>query len=491
MDTIALPEQGGFLPPELEDYVLERRPGLSLSRRGEKVLIIDPDSASWAVLPRRLEEYLGQMLDPLKFSLFCAFNPSMEPRRLRSIVDSMYRHGFITLDGRSFFPPPSVMWRPPDDEPVYPRSFYLHMTDACNFRCTYCYARAEGHGSSLRRETAFAILERIIREIPYDSLYVEFHGGEPLLYRDDIYAIVEYGERRALHAGKMLNFSLQTNGSLFDGEFISFAAAHHLKVGVSIDGPPALHDRFRRYPGGRGTFSDVWENVKRAEALGLHCGIIGVVHDPEDYLEAYEFLVSSGVLSFKLNYSSALGRGRDICPVDEERGRAMARGALAMLRAAAIFNSQGPLRVKIHDFNLYLAALLSKKREYMCLRSPCGAGRSILAFGTGGEIYPCEEMSTYPEFACGTVWSPVPLTAMIDNSAALAKLRARRVEGLEKCRDCPFRRLCSGKCPHKAFHSHGTVMREDPMCSFYRHLFEELMWAIDSTPAIKSLAEPP
>jgi radical SAM protein with 4Fe4S-binding SPASM domain len=469
------------------DFTAQVGQGLYISRRGGKVLTVDPDSASWAVISARQADVLEKLGEPVSFSILCALLPHFDPSDLRRLLEIMYRHGFVDINGRSFFPSAALMWRPADDRPIYPRSFYLHMTDSCNFHCTYCYARATGKGRSMSVKTAQKIVDRILCEIPFGELFVEFHGGEPLLMKDEIRAIVEYGEKRSALAGKILHFSVQTNGSLLDRDFARFAVAHAVKVGISLDGPPELHNRHRVDCAGNGTFDTVWRAVRQAEAEGLRCGFMSVIHDPKDYLRAYEFFLSRAIMTFKLNYSDKIGRASEEMEFDETRGSEMARGYLEMADAAASFNAQSPIKVIIHDLNHYLGALLEKRREYMCLRSPCGAGRSILAFGTAGDIYPCEEMSTYSEFRCGDISDAMPLSEMIDTSPVICDMRARTVDTLQRCRECPWRRFCSGRCLHKAYHCYGTTEREDPMCGFYSHIFEELMWRIDANPVIKSL----
>ncbi len=475
------------------DFVAQARRGLYRSFRNGKMLIVDPDSASWAVIPERQAEVLEKLSEPMAFSLLCAVLPRFEPADLKRLLEAMYSHGFIDINGRSFFPPPLLMWKPLDDRPLYPRSFYLHLTDSCNFHCAYCYARATGKGRHMSVKTAQTIIDRVLRDIPFNELFMEFHGGEPLLRKNEIRSIVEYGETRAVLAGKVLHFSVQTNGSLLDSDFARFAAAHRIKVGVSLDGPPELHNRYRVDSTGRGTFDAVWQSVRNAEREGLRCGFMSVIHEPKDYLRAYEFFLSRAIMTFKLNYSDKIGRASEEMEFAESRGREMAEGYLDMVDAAVCFNSQSsqrsnsPVKVIIHDLTHYLGALLEKRREYMCLRSPCGAGRSILAFGISGDIYPCEEMSTYTEFKCGDIKDSAPLTEMVDSSPVIRKMRARTVDSLQRCSQCTWRRFCSGRCLHKAYHCYGTIEREDPMCSFYSHIFEELMWRVDANPVIKSL----
>jgi uncharacterized protein len=480
----------GYAPPEsvlCEDFIVQSRMGLYRSPRGFKTLVVDGDSASWAVVPRSVISLLEELEAPGTFSLLCAAHPERAPDSLRRDMELMYTHGFITINGRNYYPPPEIMWKPADDPPLYPRSFYFHMTDACNFRCTYCYARAEGKGKRMSVKTAGAIIDRLLSDIPHDYIYIEFHGGEPLLVKKDLEAIVEYGKRRAFSMGRRIDFSVQTNGSLIDDEVIEWALRNEIKMGISIDGAPEVHDRYRLDAEGKGTFDRVWKAITRAEEKGLRCGFIGVVHESEDYLKAYEFFVSRGILNFKLNYSAAVGRASENYEFNDARAIEMARGSLNMLDAAVAFNLKSPVKVKVHDFNLYLGALTTKRRDYMCLRSPCGAGRSLLAFGTEGEIYPCEEMSTYPEFACGSIKDPLKLTEIIDLAPAMEKMRSRRVESIPRCSPCTWRRFCAGKCLHKAYHSYGDIRREDPMCGFYAILFEELMWKIDEEPGILTL----
>lgn len=473
-----------------DEFIAEKKENLFFSERGTgKVLILDPDSASWAILPGRIRDLLLQLEKPVRFSSLCAANPSLSPDYLKKTMDSFYHHGFININGRNYFPLPEDMWMPVDDYPVYPRSFYFHMTDACNFRCTYCYANANSKGKSMSRETGMKIIDRIISDIPYDNVFVEFHGGEPLLFKDSIFSIVEYGKKKARFAGKNINFSIQTNGSLLTEDVIRFARSNGIKMGISCDGPPDIHNRYRIFPDGTGTFDSVWESIKRAESMDYKVGFIGVVHETDDYMKAYEFFVSRGILSFKLNHSAPLGRAAEEIEFREGRGKKMAFACLEMVDAAVMFNKATKARLKIYDINFYLAVLARKKREYMCLRSPCGVGRSIMAFGTQGEIYPCEEMSTYPEFNCGNICNEIPLTEIVDDSPAIKKLRTRKVENIPRCSKCPWRRFCGGKCLHKSYHLHNDLYREDAMCDFYSTMFHELMWKIDSEPHIMSLCE--
>ncbi len=69
---------------------------------------------------------------------------------------------------------------------------------------------------------------------------VIFHGAEPLLAREAIFAGIEaYGDR--------FRFGVQTNATLLDAAAVDFLTAHGVGIGLSLDGPTAaVADRTRR-----------------------------------------------------------------------------------------------------------------------------------------------------------------------------------------------------------------------------------------------------
>jgi uncharacterized protein len=472
------------------DYPVTLVPGLYTAFRDERALVISPATASWAVIPRSRYAILEMLRDrPLFFSELQERLPSLSQDDLTHILDRLYEHGMVQLNWKSFFPPEHIMWAPLDDAPVYPFDIYFHTTERCNFRCRYCYASATGRGRKMTLGLMKTVIDRVLTELPHRAINLQFHGGEPLLLMKEIAVLCAYARRRAEALGKRIFFAVQSNGALIDEDVIAFAKEFQVDFGVTLDGPREIHDEARIYPDGRGTWNDVWNATQRAIHEGVGLGYICIVRRPEDYMHDYEFFVSRGIFSFNIRFSFAVGRAVGEYAFDDDLPRRMARGALEMLDAAAGFVRRTGVTLRIHDLNMMLGALVTKKRDYTCMRSPCGIGRSIISFGPGGEIFPCEEMSAYPNLSMGNISDRRPLTEIIDTSPLLAKMRSRRVESIARCRECPWRRFCLGRCTHKAWHAFGgDHMREDPSCAFFATLFEELTWRLDENPTYRSLA---
>ena len=150
-----------------------------------------------------------------------------------------------------------------------PRAFNIMMKPAgslCNLDCAYCYYldKAEIYGGREPR-MSLEMLEQVVRDYiaANDVPEVQFvwHGGEPLVMGLDFYRkALEFQHRYA--GGKTVHNSLQTNGTLITREWARFFKENDFLLGVSIDGPQDIHDRFRRDKGGAPTFERVLRGIE-------------------------------------------------------------------------------------------------------------------------------------------------------------------------------------------------------------------------------------
>ena len=136
-------------------------------------------------------------------------------------------------------------------------SITVELTEACNFRCSYCYqAHAKEHLEDDVEERVIRYLERKVAEL--EHLHVNWFGGEPLIrFR----TMREFSQRlRAQakrHSSRLTQF-ITTNGYLLTQD----VAAELKKMGISnvqitLDGARAAHNRSRPLASGRGTYDRV------------------------------------------------------------------------------------------------------------------------------------------------------------------------------------------------------------------------------------------
>lgn len=138
----------------------------------------------------------------------------------------------------------------------------LFPTEACNFRCVYCYETYQ-HGR-MTADTIAGIKNLLRIRIPdLKHLHISWFGGEPLLALDIIEEISEHvGQELAARPGCHFQADITTNAYLLSPAV--FATLCRCRVGlhqISFDGPRELHDQKRMLASGGGTFDRIWGNL--------------------------------------------------------------------------------------------------------------------------------------------------------------------------------------------------------------------------------------
>ncbi|WP_231956880.1 MULTISPECIES: FxsB family cyclophane-forming radical SAM/SPASM peptide maturase [unclassified Actinoplanes] len=130
-----------------------------------------------------------------------------------------------------------------------------------------------------------------------DSLAVVLHGGEPLLAGAAAIGTVTGAIREALGSTAAARFTVQTNGILLDEPMLEALLRHDVRVGVSVDGGRAAHDRHRRYAHGAGSHDDVVAGLDRLRGeryRHLYRGLLCTIDVRNDPVEVYEALLALG-----------------------------------------------------------------------------------------------------------------------------------------------------------------------------------------------------
>ena len=120
---------------------------------------------------------------------------------------------------------------------------------ACNLACDYCFYLGKAdlypNGPAVMPE---GVLERMVSSylaLPFDSYAMAFQGGEPLLAGIEFFRRVSDAVRRYARPSAKVHLSIQTNATLITPDMAKFLADEKWLVGVSVDGPAALHDKHR------------------------------------------------------------------------------------------------------------------------------------------------------------------------------------------------------------------------------------------------------
>ncbi len=135
----------------------------------------------------------------------------------------------------------------------------------CNLACKYCFEGTRKGKRYLSAGTAedFVVFVRSQDLEGKDEISIIFYGGEPLLSADMIVRVSEKISSFAQERGMEYNFSLITNGTLLTPRVVEKLKPLGLKAAsVTLDGPREVHDAFRPFKTGRGSFDVIAGNIR-------------------------------------------------------------------------------------------------------------------------------------------------------------------------------------------------------------------------------------
>jgi uncharacterized protein len=128
------------------------------------------------------------------------------------------------------------------------------------------------------------------------ELGFSWQGGEPTLMGLDFFRrAVEY-QKQFGRSGQVVANSLQTNGLLINDEWSKFFAEYHFLVGLSVDGPSEVHDRYRRTANDRESHKYALRAADSMRRCGVEFNILSVVneHSARHAKQTYAFLREQG-----------------------------------------------------------------------------------------------------------------------------------------------------------------------------------------------------
>lgn len=372
----------------------------------------------------------------------------------------------------------------------------LDVTEQCNFRCRYCLFDdgKEDFRDHSDRNMSWEVAQKAMEEFLQhsrepDSRAISFYGGEPLLNLPLIRQCVKYIRQR--YDPSYIRFTITTNGSLLCDEAAAFLAEEDFTVLLSLDGPRAIHDAYRRTQTGDPTWEWVTSNVRRfletypKYKSNGHLRFNAVTNASTDlchcqtFWEKSEFLPISRGLQIS---SQKEGSGKfTTIPLDSTFVRSaetLYNEFLQQLKdgyfndehentstwvQAAIF--ENPL-IRFHKRGSLPAAL----PETMRFLNHCIPGARRTFVSVDGEYYACERVSTCQKLCIGNVETGVELERV------MALIRMWMQANQEQCHLCWSLPICFMGCLAYLGSENGVSAEEKKKaCSLHRKITHRLI----------------
>jgi uncharacterized protein len=369
----------------------------------------------------------------------------------------------------------------------------------CNLRCAYCYY--------LQKENLYPpaepfrmgddLLERyIVQHIEASGggeICFSWHGGEPTILGLEYFYRIAGLQRKHTPAGRRVRNGMQTNGLLIDEEWCRFFAETDFAVGLSMDGPQEMHDRYRLTRGGRSTHRQAMKAFRLLQKHRIPCDILCAVHNHNVRNPAgvYRFFreIGAGSLGFlpvveprpaaetgvSPHTVPAGEYGEFLCAIfDEWKSRDAGTIAVQMFEEAS-----RPARGIEHSLCVF--------------RETCG---DVPVVEHNGDFYCCDHFVDR-EHRLGNLGER-PLVELLESPAQRAFGLAKRDSLPGCCRNCDELPYCNGGCPKDRFAlSSDGEPGLNYLCPAFQRFFRhsrrhfERLYLLGGTPEESPVQRPP
>ena len=381
-----------------------------------------------------------------------------QPQPLTKAIDrDLARQNLLVPEGQT----PQISPMPPEQ-----LTAWLHVTNACNLECPYCYVRKSSDRMTLETglnalETLFSVADRQ----NFSRVKLKYAGGESTLH----FSLVRQLHDRALELARKYDLALKetvlSNGVAVTPAMMDWLEATGARLAISLDGLGAVHDRQRPMKGsGASSFERVVRTLEslRSRQIDLYLSVTVTGANAPHLAEVVRWIVARN-WPFGLNFYRQTPLSADWEALQLEEA-AIVSGMRSAYRAIEESFTQSATRASDRPF---LNGLLDKIQTQPRDRT-CGVGKTYVAIEHNGRVSQCQMHLNRP-----VQNAPNSETLLSDVQAGpIQNLPVREKEG---CQTCTYRYRCTGGCPLETFRATGRWDIKSPNCNIYRALYPELL----------------
>lgn len=287
------------------------------------------------------------------------------------------------------------------------------------------------------------------RAVQSGSRSVNFiwHGGEPLLLGRDYYRRALMVQQELRPGNVRITNSLQTNGTLLDEQWCDFFIQFGFDVGLSIDGPPDIHNINRKYASGRGSHAAVLHGIRAMKQSGVKFGALLVLnHRLASYgaIPLYDYLVELGLNSW--SYLAARPHNDPSNSCTENDYVTQAEYGHFMTETFDYWYDRDD-GVQIRELRSLLDVIIGGEARVCTLAGNCLG--EYFHVEPDGTLYHCDKYLDDENYRLGNVMQET--FQQIRESPKMRRLVQGERDAHQVLAECTGYETCKGGCPHDRY----------------------------------------
>jgi len=331
-------------------------------------------------------------------------------------------------------------------------TLWIHITDRCNLKCSYCYIPTIRKPTDIQEETLDGLRNKLLELVDlYDieKISLRLAGGEPFskfsLWKDWVANLKEHFENSPcyLHVGCL------TNMTIMNDEILEYVQKYKIGLGISLDGINDWHDKTRIYINGKPSFKTVSQNIKRLQSLGIGFNIMVVASNNNigGLLEATKYFIEHNI---PFRFSDV--KGEDF---NRQEFREVLSACYQEIETAIESGYEFSRLHSLCDLNFGMVS-----------PNACSMGKNGAAIYVDGGIYFCHTQFGDKE-PLGGVISKDDLFTTIRKGQELFLAEEKH----EDCMKCRYRLVCASGCP-----VYRTEDNKSPECELFHSVIPRIFY---------------
>ena len=354
------------------------------------------------------------------------------------------------------------------------KTIIFRPTNKCNLACSYCYDKNNHNNEELLKQSVSKVFEQEEQNI-YNSIFLLFknennphlifHGGEPLLLNSKLF------ERFCFNLSNKYNirFSIQTNGTLINKDFIEIFKKYNFNIGISLDGCNDFQNSCRVYPNGLNSFSNVMKNLELLKLEKIKFGLIMSISKKQinQEKELYDFIAMNNFYcNIRPIFQTSDSCKNLVLSPDEYFS------FLSKLFELWYFDKDDNVKTKqIHEFYSYLRKELDKDYFDKTCNNSKQCFKEFVVMDVFSNVYACNRLYGINKFYYGNL-KKEDVSVIYDRINDLLIEKNKYIE--DKCSDCEQYTKCYGDCPAESYQLYGDLNHISPNCKIKKMMSKHI-----------------
>ena len=311
------------------------------------------------------------------------------------------------------------------------------------------------------------VLERMIESyMATDQPTYSFgwQGGEPTLMGLDFFRAVTRLQQKYGKKGAVVANGLQTNTTLITEELAAHLSRYNFLIGVSLDGPESVHNRYRVNISGKGSHDKVIKGINRLRRHGVEYNVLTLVSasNVAQPREIYRYLVDTGAMFHQYISCVEFDENGDPLPYSIT-GRQWGDFLCALFEE---WIEKDTRRVSIRLFDSILTYLVDGSPNVCDMDTNCC---QYFVVEHNGDIYPCD-FFVEPDLKLGNVMDTSWEECL--KSEVFLEFGRRKSLWNSECRECPYLGFCAGDCPKQRFYRREDTRQLSVLCEGWKQFYD-------------------